>query len=104
MKKIIYEGEALPKYYGVAYPNLTSLSFTCYIFPLNHVVSFLRKLWFKIRDSRFAEEELRIIQKIQSEKDELNAIRSALQRDREDFDKYKILLFQGLKDIFKPKE
>ena len=45
MKKVIREGEMIPKYYGVAYLEIDRLVAVAYPIPLNIVVGFIRKIW-----------------------------------------------------------
>jgi len=49
LKKLIREGEMIPKYYGIAYRNWDSLTAVCYPIPLNLIVGIWDRsiLWLK---------------------------------------------------------
>lgn len=102
MKKILSQGEIVPKGYGLAYPLLDRRQYVIYPFPLNHVVRLLRDIWIKVRHSQIRQIERDIIKKIIDEENVLAAQILQLKKDREDFEEYKLLLFQSLKNLFIP--
>jgi len=52
MRKVIGEGEMLPKGYGVAYQNWSNFTAVCYPFPLNHLIGSIVKFWWKYRNQK----------------------------------------------------
>lgn len=60
MKKIIEAGEIMPKYYGVAYPLYDRRAYVCYPFPINHVVGFFSRFWWRIRHAKIDERILEL--------------------------------------------
>lgn len=53
MKKEIERGEIIPKYYGFAWEDYMRNVYICYLFPLNHIIGVLRRIWIKIRHHPF---------------------------------------------------
>jgi len=102
MKKIITEGEMLPKYYGLAYPELWSRTYVCYPFPINHLVRILRTFWLKIRNAKITEIENNIISDIENKERELLRVQRLLRKDRQDFEAYKIALLAAVKSMSLP--
>lgn len=49
--KVIYEGRTLPRGYGVAYREYDRLVAVAYPIPLNVIISYVRKLWLKLKTS-----------------------------------------------------
>lgn len=48
VKKVINEGEAIPKYYGIAYRDYLRYQAVCYPIVLNLIIRYLRELYFII--------------------------------------------------------
>lgn len=46
----IEEGEAIPRFYGIAYQDPLSFRFICYPFPLNHLIGFISRWVWKHRN------------------------------------------------------
>ena len=67
MRKIIKEGETMPWYYGFAYRLWDRCAYVAYPFPINHLVSFTRTLWFSMRDATFSKKEQRAYSSISLE-------------------------------------
>lgn len=45
VKKVINEGEAIPKYYGIAYRDYLRYQAVCYPIVLNLIIRYLREAW-----------------------------------------------------------
>jgi hypothetical protein len=102
MKKIITQGEVLPRFYGLAYPELWSMTYVCYPFPLNHLVRICRTLWLRIRNAKITKMENTIIQEINDARIALLKRENEIKKDRQDFEEYKLALFEALKSITLP--
>ena len=102
MRKIITQGEVLPKGYGVAYPELWSRTYVCYPFPLNHLIRICRTFWLKIRNAKINEMENVIIQEINDARIKLLERENELKKDRQDFENHKLALFEALKSMTLP--
>ena len=103
MKKVITQGEVLPKGYGLAYPELWSMTYVCYPFPLNHLVRICRTFWLTIRNAKINEMENVIIKEINDARIKLLQRENEIKKDRRDFENYKLALFEALKSITFPK-
>ncbi len=68
LKKIIEEGQVLPRGYGFAYREWHRRTYVAYPFPLNHVVAAARNLWFWCRDAHFSKNEREALRRV-SEKE-----------------------------------
>jgi len=58
--KEIAEGERLPRFYGVAYPNQMYSGVVCYPIPVNIVVRWFRRLFNWARDYKMDKRELEL--------------------------------------------
>lgn len=63
----INQGENLPFGYSISYLNFNDRLYRCYLFPFNHIIKWLRCLWFFIRDPNLTKAEVRVL-KIINEK------------------------------------
>jgi hypothetical protein len=52
MKKIISEFELIPKWYGVAYRDYSSLKTILYPIPINLIISAVRSIYFRLINTR----------------------------------------------------
>lgn len=92
MKKIIGEGEVMPKGYGFSYMLWDRRAHVAYPFPINHLVGFFRKLWFMVRDADFSQKEREALQRVSEEWREVEKGRRDLLKAMNEFREIKGLL------------
>jgi len=52
----ILEGQKIPKYYGIAWPDYNRQVYICYPFPLNLIIGFIKLVYYKVRYFYFKSE------------------------------------------------
>lgn len=60
LKREVYHGDVIPKFYGVAYPNPVCDSVICYPIPLNIMVRIAVMIWWQLRGGYLLEMEKRL--------------------------------------------
>jgi len=88
MKKIIEYGEALPRYYGLAYPLLDRRAWVIYPILLNHLMRLLRTIYLNIEKTEISELEKKLFQREQK----VNAREVAVQRAEAKIEAYSEIL------------
>ena len=49
MRRYVYEGELIPKLYGVAWYDVLYLRAVCYPLPINVLIALAHRLWWKMK-------------------------------------------------------
>ncbi len=58
----ILRGEERPRCHGIAYMDFVRDSAITFLWPINHIASIHRRLWFKVRDAKYRDAEIQQIQ------------------------------------------
>lgn len=69
MKREIRQGDVIPRGYGICYLKETSFTAICYIWPLNHIIAFLRSIWQRVRNAPLTSIDIANLSHIQEYKD-----------------------------------
>jgi hypothetical protein len=60
IKKEVYEGQMIPKFYGLAYCEFDRFVAVTYPIPLNLIIGYFRKIWLKMKCSKELLKDVRV--------------------------------------------
>lgn len=71
--KQIHIGEMLPRFYGIAWHHFSSDTATCYLWPFNIILAWIRKYWQKARYYRVSNPlEIQAMEAISKREDDIS--------------------------------